>query len=209
MVSDLDAVRASYDAVADNYVDMVGDPGPWQRVALEAFAEQVRDVGPVLDAGCGPGWVAGLLHERGVDVSGVDLSPRMVEHARRRHPSIPFDVASVTDLRPAAASLGGVLGWWSWFHLPRGVLREVIGTMAVSLRPGGRLLIATHCGNGELRRARCYGDVPVDWTTHLYQPEDVAAMLTDAGLPVAADIRLPPAHPAGSPALIMCGDKPR
>ena len=55
--ADLDTVRASYDAVADNYVAMVGDPGPWLRSALDAFAEQVREIGPVLDAGCGPGWI--------------------------------------------------------------------------------------------------------------------------------------------------------
>lgn len=32
--ADLNAVRASYDAVADNYVAMIGDPGPWLRTAL-------------------------------------------------------------------------------------------------------------------------------------------------------------------------------
>ena len=60
--ADLDTVRASYDAVADNYVAMVGDPGPWLRSALDAFAEQVREIGPVLDAGCGPGWISDYLH---------------------------------------------------------------------------------------------------------------------------------------------------
>ncbi|MER7646050.1 MULTISPECIES: class I SAM-dependent methyltransferase [Streptomyces] len=40
------------------------------------------------------------LAERGLDVSGVDLSPRMVENARRLHPHCRFSVASVTDLGP-------------------------------------------------------------------------------------------------------------
>lgn len=77
--ADLEAVRASYDAVADNCVTMVGDPGPWLRVALDAFAEEVREIGPVLDAGRGPGWISGYLHGKGFDVSGIDLSPRMIE----------------------------------------------------------------------------------------------------------------------------------
>lgn len=58
------------------------------------------------------------LAERGLDVSGVDLSPRMIENARRLHPQCRFSVASVTDLDLGEASLGGVLGWWSLFNLP-------------------------------------------------------------------------------------------
>ena len=68
----------------------VGDlaPAPWLRAAFWAFAEDVRALGPVLDVGCGPGTVTAHLAELGVDVSGVDLSPRMVAHARRRHPAL-------------------------------------------------------------------------------------------------------------------------
>ena len=50
----------------------------------------------------------------------------MVAHARRLHPGLRFAVASATDLAPAHASLGGVLGWWSLFNLARGVLPGVL-----------------------------------------------------------------------------------
>lgn len=206
--ADLAAVRASYDAVADNYVAMVGDPGPWLRAVLGAFAEDVRTIGPVLDAGCGPGWIANHLHGRGVDVSGVDLSPKMIEHARRQYPGIAFEVASVTELEPAPASLGGVLGWWSWFNLPREWLPRVVATMARALRPGGQLLIGTHCGEGDHPRTRCYGDVPVEWTTHLYQPDELTALLTGAGLAVLAELRLPPHPPSRSPQMVIAARKP-
>jgi hypothetical protein len=59
--SDLDAVRASYDRAADNYVELgMSELGlsPWLRAALTAFAEAVRGLGPVLDVGCGPGTVS-------------------------------------------------------------------------------------------------------------------------------------------------------
>ncbi len=76
--SDLEAVRASYDRVADTYVALgMGDlaPQPWLRAALAAFAERVRGLGPVLDVGCGPGQITAHLADLGLDVSGVDLSP--------------------------------------------------------------------------------------------------------------------------------------
>ncbi len=146
---DLEAVRSSYDRVADNYVAMgLGDlgPHPWLRAALSAFAEDVRPLGPVLDVGCGPGSVTAHLAGLGLKVSGVDLSPRMVEHARTRHPGLEFSVATATDLRLADGSLGGILGWWSLFNLPRDVLRDVLASFARALAPGGQVLVGTHVG---------------------------------------------------------------
>lgn len=196
--ADLDAVRRSYDAVADNYVSMkMGDLGsqPWLRAVLSAFAEDVRALGPVLDAGCGPGGISAYLHALGNEVSGLDLSPRMIEHARRLHPQIRFEVASVTEVELPAESLGGVLGWWSWFNLPRAVLPQVVTSMARALRPGGQLLLGTHCGDGDVERTSGYGDVPVQWTTHLYQPEQLAAVLIGAGLEIVVELRFPPEPP--------------
>lgn len=202
---DLDAVRASYDAVADTYVSMgMGDlgPEPWLRAALDAFAEQVRGIGPVLDAGCGPGTTSGYLSGLGLEVSGIDLSPRMVEHARRLHPQVRFEVASVTEVTPEPDSLGGVLGWWSWFNLPRPVLPQVIAGMARALRPGGQLLVGTHRGDGDLHRTSAYGDVPVSWTTHLYQPEQLTAMIRAAGLELAVELHFPAEPPQRAQILI-------
>jgi SAM-dependent methyltransferase len=193
--SDLEAVRDSYNRVADTYVDLeVGDlaPHPWLRAGLAAFAEAVAGRGPVLDVGCGPGDVTAHLAGLGVDVSGVDLSPRMIEHARRRHPDLRFDVASATALDLAPASLAGVLGFWSLFHLPRTVLPDVFDAFATALKPGGQALIGTHVGDGEVVRTEAYDGVPVSWTTHLWQPEQIVALLVDAGLELVAELRTPP-----------------
>ena len=192
-------VRASYDRVADNYVAMdVGDlaPAPWLRAALGAFAEDVRALGPVLDVGCGPGTVTAHLAGLGVDVSGVDLSPRMIAHARRLHPALRFAVASATELDLAEASLGGVLGWWSLFNLPRHVLPDVLASFARALVPGGQLLVGVHVGDGDIERTEVYGK-HVTWTTHLWQPEQLADLLSRAGLQPVAELRLPP--PAADP----------
>jgi len=211
MTDDLAVVRASYDRVADNYVAMgMGDLGltPWLRAALTAFAEDVRDLGPVLDVGCGPGTVTGFLAGLGLDVSGVDLSPRMVSHARRLHPGLRFDVASATELEPADASLGGVLGWWSLFNLPRNVLPVVLASFARALVPGGQLLLGTHVGDGEIVRTEAYGGVPVAWTTHLWQPAALHGLLGDAGLEPVAELRLPPRGPEQGHQVLLAARRP-
>ncbi|MGY1650946.1 class I SAM-dependent DNA methyltransferase [Geodermatophilus sp. SYSU D01119] len=208
--ADLDDVRASYDRVAASYVAMgAGELGasPWLRAVLGAFAETVRGRGPVLDVGCGPGSVTAHLAGLGVDVAGVDLSPGMVAQARRLHPGLRFDVASATDLGLADASLGGVLGWWSLFNLPRDVLPAVLRAFAEALVPGGQVLVGTHVGEGDLVRTRAYGGVPVTWTTHLWLPGQVTAMLADAGLEPVAELRLP-ADASGHPQVAVTARRP-
>jgi len=205
--SDLEAVRASYDRVADTYVALgMGDlaPQPWLRAALAAFAERVRGLGPVLDVGCGPDQVTAHLADLGLDVSGVDLSPRMVDHARRLHPGLRFDVASATALAVAEATLGGILGWWSLFNLPRDVLPAVLASFTRALVPGGHVLVGTHVGDGDVVRTEAYGGVPVSWTTHLWQPEQLAVLFADAGLEPVAELRLPPEPPGFRPQALLC-----
>lgn len=212
MTHDLAVVRSSYDRVADNYVAMgMGDlgPTPWLRAALSAFAEEVGPLGPVLDVGCGPGTVTAFLAGLGVDVSGVDLSPRMVSHARRLHPGLRFEVASATELGLADASLGGVLGWWSLFNLARDVLPGVLSSFARALVPGGQVLLGTHVGDGEIARTEAYGGVPVAWTTHLWRPEQLAALMGDAGLEPVAELRMPPPLPGLGDQVLLAARRPR
>ena len=208
--ADLDRVRSSYDAVADTYVDMgIGDlgPEPWLRAALAAFAEAVRGLGPVLDVGCGPGTVTAHLTGLGLNASGVDLSPRMVEHARRLHPGLRFAAVSATELDLAPGSLGGVLGWWSLFNLPRAVLPGVLASFHAALVPGGQVLIGTHVGDGDVVRTEAYGGVPVSWTTHLWRPERLAGLLTDAGFEIVAELRLPEQPPV-RPGVLLAARRP-
>jgi ubiquinone/menaquinone biosynthesis C-methylase UbiE len=64
--------------------------------------------GTVADVGCGPGRITAHLRQLGVDALGIDLSPAMIEVARRDHPGLRFEVGSMTDLALADASLAGL-----------------------------------------------------------------------------------------------------
>jgi SAM-dependent methyltransferase len=208
--ADLEVVRASYDRVADTYVELdIGDLSsrPWLRAALGAFAEVAGPLGPVLDVGCGPGSVTAHLAGLGLDVRGVDLSPRMIEHARRLHPALRFDVASATALDLSPASLGGILGWWSLFNLPRDVLPHVLAAYARALVPGGQAMIGTHAGSEDVVRREAYGGVPVEWTTHLWRPEHLVELLANAGLEVVAEMRFPESADS-RPQVLLAAQRP-
>ncbi|MET9087201.1 class I SAM-dependent methyltransferase [Streptomyces sp. NPDC004237] len=54
---------------------------------LAPATEGLREV---LEVGCGPGGNLAWLTDRGMSVAGVDVSPTMLEHVRRRLPDVPL-----------------------------------------------------------------------------------------------------------------------
>jgi SAM-dependent methyltransferase len=152
----LRTTRDSYDAVAVAYTELVDGAlarMPLDRAMLAVFAELVRDGGggPVADLGCGPGRLTAHLHDLGLTVSGIDLSPQMVAIARRAYPHLRFDEGSMTALDLPDGSLGGVLAWYSTIHTPPERLPEIFGGFHRVLAPGGHLLLAFQSGDGSLR----------------------------------------------------------
>ena len=78
-------LQQSYDRLAEEYArrifyELAGKP--LDRALLDRFAARVKDIGPVCDIGCGPGQVARYLADCGVEVTGIDLSEKMLEQAR-------------------------------------------------------------------------------------------------------------------------------
>lgn len=101
----------------------------------------------VLDLGCGTGSLSLLLAQRGHRVTGVDLSPNMVELARRKVAG--FDVQVLVGDAADPPSLGRDLDVVLVRHLvwtlpdPPAALRRWVGL----IRPGGRLvLVEGHWG---------------------------------------------------------------
>ncbi|WP_229713871.1 class I SAM-dependent methyltransferase [Streptomyces fuscichromogenes] len=190
--------------MADNYARTVVTTGtgdirrrPRLKASTDASAGTVRGLGPVPDVGCGPGTVTARPAGRGLAVSGADLSPRMAENARRLHPRRRFAAASATGLDPGEASLGGVLGRWSLFNLPRDVLPQVLAVSARALEPGGHVVTAAHVGDEDAVRTEACGGVPVRWTAHKRRPERLAGLTEQAGLDPVAELRLPRRSTAG------------
>jgi SAM-dependent methyltransferase len=79
--------RDAYDRLAAVW-SATTDDGPWngllERPALRSLVPVDLTGAVVLDAGCGSGAQAQWLLDQGAEVIGIDLSPRMIEEARRR-----------------------------------------------------------------------------------------------------------------------------
>ena len=189
--------RTSYDTVAEYYADQMRDSlatRPYMRAMLTLFADLVRDAGdgPVADVGCGPGHVTAFLRDLGLAAFGIDLSPRMVEVARRDNPDARFEVGSMSELDLADDSLGGLLAWWSLIHLPDDEVAVALAGFRRVLRPGAPLMIGFHEGNVTTHKTDGYGGHPMNVHVHLRPPARMAAWLHQAGFAVEARITLDP-----------------
>jgi uncharacterized protein YceH (UPF0502 family) len=179
------SVRASYDAVASAYADHLVDELddlPFERWLLDRVLAAV-DGGPVVEVGSGPGHVTAYLAASGADATGLDLSPAMVEEARRRFPDVAYEVGDLRRLARPATSSGwaAVLGWYSLIHLAPSELPDAVAALARPLAPGGWLVLALHAG-AEVRHLDDWFDQQVDLDFVLHDPAYVVGVVESAGL---------------------------
>ncbi|WP_328902567.1 class I SAM-dependent methyltransferase [Streptomyces sp. NBC_00441] len=148
--SSADVVR-TWDARADHYLRLFRDElaaKPYDLEVLRAFARRVGAGGRVYDAGCGPcGHVTALLAAHGLDMLGIDLSPRCVALARREQPGCRFAVMDQGAI--TGAPLDGLVAYYSLHDQPKHRLPDTMASWAAAIRPGGRLLIVAKEGEGD------------------------------------------------------------
>jgi cyclopropane fatty-acyl-phospholipid synthase-like methyltransferase len=117
-----------------------------QRLALEPWLE-IKAGTRVLDVGCGVGRWSSMLAERGAQVTGMDLSPTMINEAKRRAQAngvsdrCRFVVQDLAQL-DAGEQFDLVIGVTVLQHiLDPSALREAVERMSAHLSPGGRMVL--------------------------------------------------------------------
>jgi SAM-dependent methyltransferase len=132
--------RDAYDRLAPVW-SATTDGGPFngylERPALRALVPADLAGSTVLDAGCGSGAQSEWLLDQGADVIGIDLSPRMVDEARRRCQGrgtfVVADLAEPLPIEPR--SLDGVTSSLALHYIRDWSVP--LGSFAAALRPGG------------------------------------------------------------------------
>jgi ubiquinone/menaquinone biosynthesis C-methylase UbiE len=177
---DASAVRAAYDAVAEDYAEaFAGDllRLPLDRQVLDTFVQRIAGGGSLLDLGCGPGHVGQYLAERGLLVVGMDLAQQMLLVARRRTGNGRIVCGDMRSIPFRSGSFSGVVAFYSIHNLPRPALRTALAEIHRILKPSGSFVVATHLGEAEVYSNEFLGhDIETVGGT-LYRDDELLAAL--------------------------------
>jgi ubiquinone/menaquinone biosynthesis C-methylase UbiE len=175
--------QVGYDREAEQYAERFTnelDYKPIDRHQLEMLAELAKGRGLVCDIGCGPGQIARYLYEQGADAMGVDLSPNMVEQAKRLHPNQRFEQADMRALPFKDGELAGITAFYSIIHIPREDVTSVLQEFRRVLQPDGWLLLTFHIGD-EVQHFDAFFDKPVSLDFIFFQMDEMRGYLEAAG----------------------------
>lgn len=190
-------VQSSYDLVADEYARLIYDElqhKPLDCRLLDQFAERVGSTGVACDLGCGPGHIARYLHERGIQVYGMDLSAGMVERARQLNPDIKFTQGDMRALHVEDNIWAGIAAFYAIVNLPPGDLVQALQEMMRVLVPGGRLLLSFHIGEDTAQVENLW-DSGAALEFHFFRVGTVAGHIRSAGFEIEEIIEREPYTP--------------
>lgn len=137
----------TYDEYASQYAQLKAtqeESGADHDGTVRQFLQVIGDLSglDVLDAGCGEGYLSRILAQGGARVTGIDISPRLIEIARAKDldGAIEYQVADLSQPLPTYQGRFDLVT--SYF-----VLNDVcdyqgfLTTLASALKPAGRLVL--------------------------------------------------------------------
>lgn len=185
-------LKETYNRIAEDWHrDHLADD--WWRKGTDDFIRMLAPGAHVLDVGCGSGVKSKYLIDRGLKVTGIDISDKLLEIAQREAPEGDFSVLSMTDLDLMTETFDGVFAQASLLHIPKKDAGEIVQKMVRRLVPSGVLYIAVkepRAGNPEeeMVKENDYGYEYERFFSY-FTMDELKRYLTDAGLKVVSTLR--------------------
>ncbi len=115
-----------------------------QLVTNQAIVDAIINIKPhsVLDIGCGEGWLAASLIEKGIDVFGIDGVPHLIEKARKIKNG-EFAICTYEELSSYKFNRKFDCMVCNFSLIGKESTERVIASAKTLLKPGGRFIIQT------------------------------------------------------------------
>ncbi len=178
-------LKDTYDRIAEDWHrDHQGDD--WWVEGTDHFAALAGKGARVLDIGCGV--KSRYLKERGVDVVGIDLSPKMIEIARRELPGVEFHAMDLKEAWRLEGIFDALFMQAVLLHIPKAEAQEHVTALARKLKPGGFFYVAVKArreggAEEEIKTENDYGYEYQRFFSY-YTLDEVKKLFETAGLKV-------------------------
>lgn len=138
-----------YSTIPPGHYDLVfrrrrGIQSKWHHLKFQRVLEKLEGYDRVLDVGCGPGTLLGMLGpER--EAVGVDITQQQIEYARDVYgsPTRSFYACALEDLPKELGLFDAVSAVELIEHLPTELAEATLRNAVDRIRPGGRLVVTT------------------------------------------------------------------
>ena len=180
-------VSDAYDQIAERYLEWRARQPRQDELMrwLNLLQDYLQPGARVLDIGCGAGIPLTSALSETFDVTGIDISARQIELARRNVSTALFIHDDVTTLDFAPASFDAVVASYSLFHIPRTEHHMLFRSIARWLRRGGVLLANFGIGNREVDYDENWLGAPLFWSS--FDADGERRALRSAGFELALD----------------------
>lgn len=144
----------AYELGVDRYRTSTADA--INTIEIDQLLACVPASGRILDAGCAFGRDTRVIADRGLDVSGIDLSPKFIEHARSLYPDLSFEVMDVRSLRFPDSYFAGIYCNAVLLHLKDEDIAIALKEFYRVLEPGGVVALSFKEGTGSEEKVETF-----------------------------------------------------
>lgn len=136
------------------------------------------DNASVLDIGCGPGNISRYLYnaKSGLKISGMDMSPNMIELAKKNIPTGSFSVLAIQEIDTLAKKYDGIVAGFCIPYLSLEEVSHLIGNIHNLIAENGIFYLSFVEGD---HKDSGYATASNGMRTyfHYYEPDTIVALL--------------------------------
>jgi ubiquinone/menaquinone biosynthesis C-methylase UbiE len=183
MGQQVNKVEIQYDTIAKEYAEAFSgdhEKKPKDQEILRRFSQEIGQRRPVWDFGCGPGQTANYLNNLGLEISGLDLSEKILEQARTIHPEIHLRKGNILALEFENDSIAGVVAFYAIVHLTAEQVGIAFREVFRVLQPGGIFLFTYHVGEETIHLGEFLGK-KIDIDFMFFTTDFISSCLKDSG----------------------------
>ncbi|MBI2029094.1 class I SAM-dependent methyltransferase [Candidatus Gottesmanbacteria bacterium] len=133
-------VMQGYDKVAEKYLK---NRDQFKSIKyLDILIKRLKPGAKIIDLGCGVGIpLDRYLIDKGFKVTGIDISTKQIELARRNCPQATFIVKDMSQIKNGEYQVDAVISFYAIFHIQRESHIEIFKKINSFLSLGGLILI--------------------------------------------------------------------